>query len=267
MEANKDIISGFVPILKAYGLEIPEELKRRDKREPGRKEKETAENKLYRIIRRYWSNQQKEILAKVESFRFFVGKSLFDDYFPGTFWESDEELKASLARFFTEAAINGIQLFGQINKPLIDYTLANGEASKWALAYSGDLIKGINATTKEEVRKLIQAFIDNPGYTLGDIAKQLPYSEDRAIKIAVTEVTKAYAQGNKLAGEEMKRQFPKVKVVKIWNTNVDDRVCPICNPLDGKQIPENKLFPNGIELPPAHINCRCWITYTTDISE
>lgn len=46
----------------------------------------------------------------------------------------------------------------------------------------------------------------------------------------------------------------------IWNTSEDDKVCPICRPLNQKPSEEwAEEFPEG---PPAHPNCRCWLEYS-----
>lgn len=47
-----------------------------------------------------------------------------------------------------------------------------------------------------------------------------------------------------------------------WSTRQDERVCPICGPLDGQPMKVwRRYFPDG---PPAHDNCRCsceWFHY------
>lgn len=51
--------------------------------------------------------------------------------------------------------------------------------------------------------------------------------------------------------EEMPRKF-----VYVWNTAGDDRVCPICEPLDGRKFSQAQM--NSLEFP-AHYTCRCWV--------
>lgn len=76
-----------------------------------------------------------------------------------------------------------------------------------------------------------------------------------------------------MAGREMREQFPDVRVVKKWYTNEDDRVCDICGPLgDGDWIPIDEGFgveegEAGLMEPPAHPNCRCWISTSTALAE
>jgi hypothetical protein len=72
----------------------------------------------------------------------------------------------------------------------------------------------------------LQRFIDTPGLTLGDIVSDLSdiFGVDRARMIAVTETTRAFAEGNRLAGLQLKEEYPDVKVIKRWYTNNDDKV-------------------------------------------
>ena len=85
------------------------------------------------------------------------------------------------------------------------------------------------------------------------------YSEERARQLAVTEVTRAFAEGNmaawRAAGVIEKRR---------WNTNNDELVCPVCGPLAGQVRGLDDEFGDGIPLPPAHPRCRCWITPVVD---
>jgi rubredoxin len=62
--------------------------------------------------------------------------------------------------------------------------------------------------------------------------------------IAVTETTRVFAEGNKLAWDST-----GVVSGSKWQTANDDLVCPICGPLN-EQVTDDE--------PPAHVNCRCW---------
>lgn len=48
----------------------------------------------------------------------------------------------------------------------------------------------------------------------------------------------------------------------VWNAVLDERLCPICSPLNGKLVPKPTSFVStvfGINQPPVHPNCRCAI--------
>lgn len=72
------------------------------------------------------------------------------------------------------------------------------------------------------------------------------FGEARAERIAVTEVTRMFDVGNRLAHEEAGIEREE------WQTVRDEAVCPICAPLNGKRFALN----DG-PRPPAHVNCRC----------
>ena len=162
-------------------------------------------------------------------------------------------------------------LFGKLSKLQVDWTLTNERAAEWAKKYTYDFVKGIEDTTRKALQSLISQFVETPGMSIHDVMNGLyMFTEERAQQIAVTETTRAFAQANQLAGEDLKKEFPDVRVIKTWFTNNDDRVCDICAPLDGMVVDIDEFFTTsddkslGID-PPAHVNCRCWTETTTDI--
>lgn len=254
--------------LDGYGVKAV----RRDKREPGRTEKEAAEEKLSRLFMRRFRRQAGQIRAKLENYApdrkelTVPPIELFDDD-----WMDDEE-SAELIRQLTKAARGGIALFGQRTGVQIDYTLTNKEAADWARQYAGDLLKKIDETTRQVLQSAITQFVETPGFTIRDVMDLLPFNEDRALSVAVTEITRTYAHGQQQAGEALKEEFPGVRIIKTWFTNNDDLVCDLCGPLDGKEIdvdenfyePENEYQDGN---PPRHVNCRCWIDTNTKITD
>lgn len=46
-------------------------------------------------------------------------------------------------------------------------------------------------------------------------------------------------------------------ITKEWITAQDERVCPVCGPMDEKQVDWSEEFKPGMPFPPAHPNCRC----------
>jgi SPP1 gp7 family putative phage head morphogenesis protein len=239
----------------------------RDKREPGRLPKQKAEDKLYASVRRHFKRQADKIRGRLEILaperKAIIDTTFLDD---DSLWD-DPDWDAELVKLLTKAAQDGISLFADAITIGMDYTATNTDAAKWARQYTYDLIKGIDDTTREAVRSAISGFIETPGMTIGDVMDALPYGEIRAQMIATTEITRSYAQGNQLAGEAMKKEWPDVEVVKKWYTNNDDRVCDICGPMDGEEVPIDEPFSSGDDQPPAHVNCRCWTASRTRIGE
>lgn len=91
----------------------------------------------------------------------------------------------------------------------------------------------------------------------------------RAQRIARTELAYAYNYGH----FETIRQaievgnLPRGRVVKVFSTADDERVCSRCGPLDGMRIDIEDTFPGGTKrlpwvfVPPLHPCCRCTVAY------
>ena len=99
------------------------------------------------------------------------------------------------------------------------------------------------------------------------------FGKARAHRVAVTEVTRIYAQGNKMAW-----QASGVVNGMMWQTARDERVCPMCGPLHGTIVDLDggwtfspEMLANNPELakavrapmtvmtPPGHVSCRCYL--------
>jgi len=257
--------------LAAMGVHLPMELKRRDPREPGRKQKEATELAIRASFRRYFSRQKKKIRDKLK----FIApyRKAVDDLeyytseFGDEFWQDDEYV-AELGRILVGATAEGIDIFADLMPLEIDYTLANQAAADWAWKYAGNLVGDIDTTTRGFLRMALSDFVTTPGMTIGDIVSVLPYTDSRSLMIAITETTKAFAMAERIAGNELQKAYPDIPVVKQWYTNQDDIVCDICRPLGEEDaIPLSSLFGGEHEQPPAHVNCRCWMSTSTRIGE
>jgi SPP1 gp7 family putative phage head morphogenesis protein len=80
------------------------------------------------------------------------------------------------------------------------------------------------------------------------------FDKTRARRIAMTESTRIYAENNLAVWRQS-----EIVNKKRWYTAVDEKVCPICGALDGKEVGLDEEFAPGILAPPAHVNCRCII--------
>ena len=246
---------------------------RRDKLEPGRLEKEKAEDRVSAIVKRRFSRQKARVRQHLEMYHPYRKDINHTDAELATWLEDtpeDGDDTGRIAVLLSKAARGGIKLFQVAVDLGGEFALTNTEAAKWAAAHSGELVQGIDQTTLDAMRNAISTFVDTPGYTIGDAMDLLPFNADRARRVAVTEITRAYAQGNQLAAGALAEQFPGVRVVKRWFTNQDDRVCDVCGPLaDQEPIDQDESWTTDegdeIDNPPAHVNCRCWTSYSTDI--
>ena len=128
-------------------------------------------------------------------------------------------------------------------------------ASRWAREYSYSLVRGIAARTREVVASAMQQYVAGAGMTRRDLLDLLEpaFGEVRANAIATTEVTRAFSQGTNIYKDMM--HDAGIEMERVWHTNHDELVCPICRPLNEKREKDwDAQFPNG---PPAHVNCRC----------
>lgn len=157
----------------------------------------------------------------------------------------------ALTRAVIESAVREAAVIG------VDFDIAviNQAALAWSRAYTYDLIKGLTDTTQGVVQEAISAFVKTPGMTRGELSAMLEaaFGPLRAKMIAVTETTRAFAEGTREYQREIARMG--IPMQRIWRTSTDERVCPICAPNEDKV--ERDWEPK--DGPPAHPNCRCFV--------
>jgi SPP1 gp7 family putative phage head morphogenesis protein len=137
------------------------------------------------------------------------------------------------------------------------FVLKNPELLKYFDDYSNLIIDTVDETTKKWIAARIQYGKDKL-LTPQEIVNLLTdegkgISELRAKRIAITETAHAMTT----VELEAARRYGIRDT--IWRTSRDERTCPICLGLDGVQIPIGKLYPGGVQGPPAHILCRCFL--------
>lgn len=95
---------------------------------------------------------------------------------------------------------------------------------------------------------------DSPRTIARQLSKDVDISRGRAETIARTEIIRTHAEGQLDAFEKL--GVTAVGVMAEWSTAEDDRVCPLCQPLDGMVMKVQEA--RG--LLPRHPNCRCaWV--------
>ena len=176
-------------------------------------------------------------------------------------------------------------------RQLIDWDFTSRAAISYLETYQLSDIAGINQTTRARTMEIFSKWLGT-GEPFPRLVERLAplFGTTRAEVIAITEVTKLYANGNIITW-----QSTQVVSGKRWMTAVDERVCPICGPLHGQTVELNGEFglepaqvassPQMIALlgndyteqlalqeagrllgnftqrafPPAHPRCRCWL--------
>lgn len=173
------------------------------------------------------------------------------------FWPNEEkELLAILLPLLeeaTRAGIAGVPL--QFNR-----NLANQQAGSWARQYTDELLRILGTSQRRVVGQALQRWTQQPGASMGSLVDELKSNFDaqRADLIAVTEVTRAYAHGNKIAYQQSGVNHWR------WRTNRDALTCKVCGPLNNQVFAIGEVIGNfrgtSFTEPPAHPGCRCWMT-------
>jgi hypothetical protein len=220
-------------------------------RDPAEKSKDEDERRFARELTMALSGQQRRVFANLNSLSEF-------------FWQDEtNRMVAVVSSNLDRMAMAGAHVAVQ-QTPLAQKGLADlhGDVLEWVTRYAFDLVSGITSTTRKVVQVGLQRFVSQPDYTLRMLKDSLAptFGMSRAQTISVTEVTRAYAVGADRAQRRVAEEG--IKTVKVWKTLYDEKVCPICQPLDElKESPEGGFNPSGgfgIPYPPAHPNCRCF---------
>jgi len=173
-----------------------------------------------------------------------------------------------------------------VNEAVLEWVL--GDDQVFGTGYADQVVTQMLRTRERHVRRAIADWIRTGG-TRADLIRALEPMFDgrRAEMVATTEVTRAYAEGNRIAWA----QSGVVEAME-WATANDERVCPICAPLGGLTVQEGQAQPASVadqleravtagldggfvhpggsggaaryqgqtyRMPPAHPRCRCWV--------
>ena len=219
--------------------------------DPNADAKDTWERRILRLMRERLSGQMQEVMR-------LLGWPPTFDNLDDAFWESEigqmvADLRPMVEQMATDA---GASLVERENVG-IDWALMAQEAAEWATGYTFDLVRGVTETTRRALQRKVRAFIETPGMTRADLEASIEplFDKARASMIAVTETTRAYAEGERRVANTAQAQGFKLE--PRWHTANDELVCSVCGPNEGK------LRSDGwtVDWPPAHVNCRCWVTH------
>lgn len=177
--------------------------------------------------------------------------------FIDVFWQEElDALWMEMADIFMDAYLSGVEggteALPADARVLVDFDYVNNAVLDYARRYRFGWIKDITDTTRSLTQKAITDWISS-GQPLSTLEAQLApiFGETRAGRIAVTEVTRIFAEGNAQAWQST----GVVEEVR-FNTAEDDLVCPFCAPLDGDVFDVDDYG----HKPPIHVNCRCFNT-------
>lgn len=133
--------------------------------------------------------------------------------------------------------------------------MLRASARAWANQAAQNLVTQMNDTSRRMVLESVDKFLAAP-MNNAELRRNLEkiFSPRRAELAAITEVTRAASEGSERVARELRSEG--VTLVAVWQTLVDERVCPICGPRHDKQQGDGWMF-----LPPAHPKCRCFVNY------
>ncbi|RPI55954.1 MAG: hypothetical protein EHM56_04840, partial [Chloroflexi bacterium] len=162
------------------------------------------------------------------------GSSVPDDPRQFSFWSGEER------RFWDKVAPSALSILlaggtsGESALPpgvrvLVDWDVFNDQAVAYLRQYRLGTLADVNRHTQERAVKLVDDWIQSGESFDVLTAKLAPlFGKERAERIAVTEVTRLYAEGNQIAW-----RASGLVSGNRWNTAVDEKVCAICRPLHG----------------------------------
>lgn len=172
-------------------------------------------------------------------------------------FEELQDIAPDLAEILQDMAADGgqealAQVISDFSSDQLDQV--SEAAVRYAADRSATLIKGIEDSTRDMIRATV-AQGEEEGWSSDQLSDALQdsyaFSDDRADTIARTETAYADIQGN-MSG------YAASGVVesKEWII-AQDQFCDDCNELHGVVVPLDSDFPDGIDGPPLHPNCRC----------
>ena len=233
------------------------------------------QTKFRKLLEKYLKREQSKWLEFVDTIpelKFAVSKSINVRLLKVRLSKSfQEDFQQSTTEFVAGAMQEGVKNFvKEQDKQWVTlsqgFGIANHEVDFYAQSRSGQLIKNLDAVTKERVSNLIAESIKN-GDGVGTLKKKLlwlySFSKYRAGLIASTELGQAYSHGKRQAFENTLAYYGTTQGYKKAIIHKDDRTCTICLPAwnDG-WIPFANNFSNWLSQTLFHVWCRCDVAYS-----
>jgi len=224
----------------------------------------------------------------------------------GEFWNAEqlrlfEEFQPMVTKAVLSGATAGANMLPPQLQAMVDWTVFNKSAIDFIHQYQLSSLAKITDHTRERIIDMMDKWIQS-GTPLSTLKKQLRmpglFDETRADRIAATEVTRAFAEGNQIMWEST-----GMVGGKKWQTSKDEMVCPVCRPFHNKVVDlSGKFTVTPLEIarspamrkllsgkwtmaramkraasitknlggihknPPAHPHCRCWVLPVVSLS-
>lgn len=183
----------------------------------------------------------------------------------GQVWdETADDMKVAVKAGNTEGYKAGIAAASDTGLA-ISFTVGHPEAVKWLEDHAGEMVKGIDDTTRNVIGDIVTRGVEQ-GTSYSAIEREIAgkyqeFTDYRSHMIAVNEVGTAYGEG-KRASIENTMVAQGLDMEKSWEDMGDDLVCPDCQAnADDGWIPFDDQFSSGDDCEPHDPNCRCNVQY------
>lgn len=147
------------------------------------------------------------------------------------------------------------------------FDATNPRAVEWVEEHTAELLNDLSKRTRDAIKDLVETSFEGE-FDVHDLADQindLIGDESRAETIARTETMLASNEGQQEAwNQAVDEGLLNGTESKEWIVTPDDRLCPICEPMDGQTVPLNENFTQPdtneeVDVPPMHPRCRCTV--------
>lgn len=167
------------------------------------------------------------------------------------------QLSPVLAGILDDVYVEASSNFASLLSFGIDLANVEQRAQAWANDYAPRLAEQMASTSVN----LLQNFSAREATPLtvgllGALVRQALGlgSRNRPEMVAITEVSNAISEGETATQDALSAEG--AEVVRVWFTQLDERVCPVCAPRHGSI--EGDMWTSA---PPAHPRCRCYLGY------
>jgi len=176
---------------------------------------------------------------------------------------------ASERAVLATASAGDVSMWNLVNEQVIEY------ADTYYLSDAADDVGSIPNLNQTSRTRFTRAFVDwqrgeleTAGFADGlpQLIRSLEsvFGAARAEAIGVTETARVFAQAEIAAA-----RANKFVTSLMWESSVDERVCPICGPRHGTVVGKETdgfrtTTDSVIGYPPAHVRCRCRVVSLTD---
>lgn len=186
-------------------------------------------------------------------------KAVEEVYTDDEFWrEMEIELAARLGAVTRKLVLEGARAAESVGV-IVDFDAIHEEALAVTRTTESMYWGKMTQTTREGLRQALLTWQEQGLGKRGlpdliDAIEPL-FGPERAERIAVTEATRLFAEGNRIAAY----MDPNVGGLE-WQSAADEKVCAICGPktIDHPQGRDHLIYPvGGAPNCPAHVRCRC----------